>query len=250
MSLRAGLAMYARPELDAANAALWAGIRDRLTAQGVAAPKALSRNGAGYGFWSASDMLLSQTCGYPYRAHLRGKVALVGTPDFGLPGCRPGYYRSVFVMRAGPAQTGIDPKARFAFNSTDSQSGYVGPLAYARAQGLALRPDVETGSHRASGQAVADGRADLAALDAITWGFMQEFDDFAQALTVVAETDPVPGLPLITGQEGMVEVLQEAVAKTIADPAPEARLLGIKGLCLWPDDAYADHFFAQTGVAD
>ena len=50
--------------------------------------------------WTSPDLVFSQTCGFPYRARLHGSVTLIGTPDFGVEDCPPGYYRSVLVARA------------------------------------------------------------------------------------------------------------------------------------------------------
>ena len=97
----ASLPMYDRPETAAANDRLWAGIRDRLRAEGLPAPEALIHGASDlWPQWTSPDLVLSQTCGYPYRSRLHGQVLLVGTPDYGVDGCAPGHYRSVFVARA------------------------------------------------------------------------------------------------------------------------------------------------------
>jgi hypothetical protein len=40
--------------------------------------------------WTDPALLLSQTCGRPYKEHLHGTVRLVGTPDYGSRAARPG----------------------------------------------------------------------------------------------------------------------------------------------------------------
>jgi len=91
----ASLGMYDRPETMAANDRLWALVRDGLRARGIAAPEALTRGaGAYWQAWEDPALVLSQTCGFPYRAKLHGKVTLVASPDYGLQGCPPGYYCS------------------------------------------------------------------------------------------------------------------------------------------------------------
>ena len=87
----AALGMYDRPETAAANDALWALIRDGLRARGMDAPEVLTRGaGAYWPAWESPDMLLSQTCGLPFRARLHEKVTLIGTPDYGVEGCALG----------------------------------------------------------------------------------------------------------------------------------------------------------------
>ena len=81
----ASLGMYDFGAAMAANDRLWALARDALREEGIDAPDALTRGEAAYWpAWEAPDLLLSQTCGYPFRARLHDRVAYVGTPDFGV----------------------------------------------------------------------------------------------------------------------------------------------------------------------
>ncbi|MGL6210447.1 MAG: phosphate/phosphite/phosphonate ABC transporter substrate-binding protein, partial [Paracoccaceae bacterium] len=135
----ASLGMYDLPPLQAANDRLWAGIRDRLRAVGIGAPEGLTRgDGAYWAAWEAPDLVLSQTCGFPYRARLHGRVTLIGTPSYRLLGCPPGYYRSVFVARAGDTRRTVAEfsGAPFAYNEALSQSGWAAPQTHAAKHGL------------------------------------------------------------------------------------------------------------------
>ena len=51
------------------------------------APKALDETVRYDEAWLRPDLMFAQTCGYPYVRHLRGKVQLVATPVYDLPGC-------------------------------------------------------------------------------------------------------------------------------------------------------------------
>ena len=97
--MRASLPMYDLPALRAAHGRFWSLLRGRLVDAGIDAPVALTPDGIGPAFWTAPDLVFSQTCGMPYRTQLLGKVQLVGTPDYGLPGCPPGYYASHLIKR-------------------------------------------------------------------------------------------------------------------------------------------------------
>ncbi|MEO6301185.1 MAG: hypothetical protein ABIO62_16295, partial [Paracoccaceae bacterium] len=135
----ASLAMYDRAEAQPANDRLWALIRDGLRAKGLAAPDHLTRGaGAYWDAWQSPDLVLSQTCGFPYRSKLHGKVALIGTPEFGVDGCPPGYYRSILVARADdPRHTITDfHNAALAFNEDLSQSGWAAPQNHAANLGI------------------------------------------------------------------------------------------------------------------
>lgn len=238
----ASLGMYDFGATLAANDRFWALICDGLRAEGIAAPKTLIRGeGAYWPAWKAPDLLLSQTCGYPYRARLHDRVTYVGTPDYGVEGCPPGYYRSVFVVRADdPRQTLSDfDRAPFAYNEDLSQSGWAAPQTHAARMGLRLPPAVQTGGHRLSAEAVADGRADIAALDAVTHALLLDNDPGIARLRVIAATDPTPGLPFITAPDGPADALFRAIEQAIASLAPEDRgTLHLKGLTRIPTSAY------------
>ncbi len=238
----ASLGMYDFGPAMAANDRLWAGLRDRLRAVGVAAPEALTRGEAAYWpAWEAPNLLLSQTCGYPFRARLVGRVTYVGTPDYGVEGCAPGQYRSVFVVRADDPRDGLAAfdGAGFAYNEALSQSGWAAPQTHATKLGLRLPPVLKTGEHRLSAHAVAEGRADIAALDAVTWALLQGVDDVVRSLRVVGMTDPTPGLPYITALGGPADLLHAALAEAIADLAPEDRAtLHLRGIVRIPQTDY------------
>lgn len=232
----ATLPMYDRPETATANDALWAAIRARLGK----GPADLTRTGDVWSLWRSPDLLLGQTCGLPFRAELHRSVTLVGTPDYGLPGCPPGYYRSVFIARSNAPGT-LDAFAgcHFAYNEPLSQSGWSAPQAHMAARGLAFGPLLRTGAHRASALAVVQGKADFAAIDAVSWALMQDHDPFTADLRVVAETDPTPGLPFITAATNAPDTIYLAIQDAISDLAPETRAcLHLAGIVRIPADDY------------
>ncbi|WP_101065417.1 phosphate/phosphite/phosphonate ABC transporter substrate-binding protein [Roseovarius salinarum] len=233
----ASLPMYDRPETAAANDRLWRGIRSALGD----GPVALTRAADPWEVWQHPDLLVSQTCGYPYRARLHGKVALVGAPVLDLPGCPAGHYYSVLVARADDPRA--DPAdfaaAGLAYNEALSQSGWAAPQNMARAHGYAFTPGPCTGSHRASAQAVAEGGADIAALDALSWRLMRRHDAFAAALRVVAHTPPTPALPYIAGPAQDPAVILAALDRAVtALPAEDRDTLGLRGVMPLPATRY------------
>jgi ABC-type phosphate/phosphonate transport system substrate-binding protein len=237
----ASLPMYDRPELRAETDRYWALIREELAARGINAPEALRRGDAVLmPQWESPDLILSQTCGFPYRARLHGQVTLVGTPDFGNEGCAPGFYRSVLIARADDARDGFAAfdGARIAYNDGLSQSGWAAPINHAAARGIHLLPGLETGSHRASFRAVAEGRAELAAIDALTWRLIREFED-TSAVKVVGATDPTPALPYITAKSRDGAAIFDAIAAAIARlPQSDRDRLHLRGMVRIPADDY------------
>ncbi|MDF1728911.1 MAG: PhnD/SsuA/transferrin family substrate-binding protein [Sulfitobacter sp.] len=237
----ASLMMYARPELDQANARFWHSLRDHMEAAGIPAPAQLSNDLPPMQVWRDPGLVLSQTCGMPYRRFLHPHVALIGTPDYGLEGCPPGYYRSAVVVRADDERETLEDyrQARFAYNETGSQSGYAAAYATAAAAGFWFSDRRASEGHRNSARMVAEGAADIAALDMMSWQLMQRYDSFAKDLRVLMLTEPTPGLPLITAQQGRADDLRAAVETAIAGLSDKDRTaLCLRGLIQIPKEDY------------
>ena len=238
----AALPMYDRAETAAANDRFWSLIRDGLRARGIDAPSALRRGDAELmPLWLAPDLVLAQTCGFPYRARLHGKVQLVGTPDYGVDGCPPGHYRSVLIARPDDPRERFEDfdGARMAYNEGLSQSGWAAAQNMAARMGITLSSGLRTGSHRASFLAVADGHAELAAIDAVTFSYLAEFDSARDRVKVVGATDPTPGLPYICATGMDAGAILAAVGEAIPLlPAADRDRLRLKGVLKLPAEAY------------
>lgn len=238
----AALPMYDPAPLQGANDRFWTLIRDGLLARGIAAPAALTRGVDDlWQLWTAPDLVLAQTCGFPYRARLHGQVTLVGTPDYGVDGCPPGYYCSVIVARRDDPRGDVAAfdGAALAYNEAMSQSGWAAPQTAAAAAGIALHPGPRTGAHRASIRAVAEGRADLAAIDAVTWAILQGIEPACARLKIVARTAPTPGLPLIAAMGADGPAAFAAVGDAIAALPPADRAaLRLRAIVAIPTEHY------------
>lgn len=235
----ASLAMYDWPQVAAEHDRLWSLIRDALADEGIDAPEALTRNGSLWDIWESPDLLLGQTCGMPYRTRLHGHVTLVGTLDYALPDAPPGYYYSQLITRADEPGEVLDFIDRtLAFNGQDSQSGWAAPQNHVAP--LTFKHTRHTGAHRDSAHAVADGRADIAAIDAVTWRLIvTHMPELAAKLRVIGHTDPTPGLPLITAAHRDPAPLARAVPTAVTSLSPADRdALGICGLTTIPASAY------------
>lgn len=233
----ASLPMYDRPENAAAHDALWAGIRAQL-ADG---PDQLDRATKFDDGWARTDLLVGQICNLPYRAVFRDRVTRIGAADYGLPDTPAGYYHSVFITRAEDAPRGLAPAllGRFAFNEALSQSGWGGPSATIAEQGLQFHTKVQTGSHHGSMMAVADGRADLAAIDANTWRMFERWEPAAQGLRVIGRSRLSPGMTFITAPQNDPAPLFDAIKAAISGlPEIHAQTLGLRGITRLPDSAY------------
>jgi ABC-type phosphate/phosphonate transport system substrate-binding protein len=234
----ASLPMYDWPEVRAATDIYWQTIRAALKD----GPAGLCRDMDDLmGHWQRPDLLLSQTCGMPYRTQLHGHVTLVGTPDYGVAGCAPGHYCSVLIVNAQDGRDEVSDFAKeiFAYNEGGSQSGWSAAATHMGALGLRLTRCLVTGSHRASLRAVADGHAAMAAIDAVTWALAQRHDPACARLRVIAHTAPTPGLPYITAQAHAPAPIAAAITTAIAalDAAPREALM-LRGLIQIPASAY------------
>lgn len=207
----ASLPMYDRPELREQTDALWSAMRDAIRARGKIAPETLDRETETANVWRDPALILSQTCGMPWRLDLHTKAQLIGTPDYDVTGCPPGYYCSVIVVRADdPRETRAEfAKSTCAFNARDSQSGF------AAWEETEFATWLQSGAHTESIKAVANGKADIAAIDAVTWKLAQRYDLEAAMLRVMETTKPTPGLPFITAKAQDSNALAEAVSEAI-----------------------------------
>ena len=232
----AALPMYDRPEVSAALDRFWAAIRAELPF----GPDLLRRDMGMWDVWESPDLFFSQTCGLPYRNWLIGRVQKIGTPDYGLPDAPPGYYYSHWVVAQGSSQDLRSYANRtLAINGRDSQSGWTSAFNHAAELGFEFHNIVVSGAHRESARMIADGKADIAAIDAVTWRMMEQFDPFVSALEVIGHTIPTPGLPFITSLSGPVHALREATEKAIEDLSDQDRdILGMIGIADISDDDY------------
>ncbi|ALL69195.1 ABC-type phosphate/phosphonate transport system, periplasmic component [Paraburkholderia caribensis MBA4] len=200
-----------------------------------------------HAFWRRPDLLLSQTCGYPYVLGLHAHVQLIATPRFDASGCEGANYSSVLVTRDDAPFDSIEAcrGARAAFNSADSNSGYnalrhsVAPHAK---HGTFFGATLETGSHLGSLRAVAEDRADLAAIDCVTMAFARDaYPELTGRLREIGYTRSSPGLPLIASTHvapEQAEALRDALDEAVAAQPGRARRLRLKGFSRLPPEAY------------
>lgn len=239
----ASLQMYDRPETAPATDRFWRLVRAELAHRGIAAPEALDRSPDVMSAWSRSDLLLSQTCSLPFRMGLAGRTRIVGTPDIGWDGCPRGHYCSVLVARDGDSrERPVEFEgAVLAYNDVTSQSGWAAPMAESERHGITFRGFRRTGSHDGSAIAVADGLADIAAIDAHSWRLIRRFCTSADRLRVVGRTESTPGLPLITAQDNLVEHLFESVSAAVEQATPsDLELLPFRGLVRIAEERYRE----------
>jgi ABC-type phosphate/phosphonate transport system substrate-binding protein len=222
------LPMYDLPEVRAATDAWAAGLARHLRAAGFAVPETLERGRDYRDHWRDPALLLSQTCGYPFTHEFAGRLRLLATPVYAAEGCSGADYSSVIVARGGgPVRTLADARGgRAVYNTADSMSGHLALRAMIApfAGGRAFFGSVaESGTHVRSMEMVANGVADIAAIDAVTFALVRRVRPEAVApLAVIARGPPVPALPYVTAMNRppaeMVR-LKRALAEAADDSA-------------------------------
>ncbi|NND72153.1 MAG: PhnD/SsuA/transferrin family substrate-binding protein [Rhodothermales bacterium] len=237
----ASLPMYDRPEISGAVASYWKLIHESLADHGQSSPTTLTQDGEDVDTWLSPELCMCQTCGLPYRIWLHDKVGLVGTPDYALDDCPPGFYRSVVVVHADDQRDTLEEfrTGTLAFNSLFSQSGYAALRNHLSTDTQWPEQQTNTGSHQASIQAIASGKADIASIDAVTWRLAERYDKAAQQLRVLTYTEATPGLPYITVEHNDATLFFKAVKLAIDALSDTVRnQLGLRGLVFIDKSTY------------
>lgn len=178
--------------------------------------------------WKHPDLLFAQTCWGPMEEGLERHVVVIGQPSYdGIEGGERELYSSPILVRRGMVREGgvqapADGRAilpldlmrgkRFAYNSTDSMSGIIALTRDLSALGESIdifSERIETAAHRGSIVAVAEGSADICAVDCRSWHLAKRHEPRAGDVEVIGWTARRKGLPYITSRH----TPQEIVAK-------------------------------------
>lgn len=210
------LAMYPFAHVRDAYDRLWESLARRIDG----APPVLDHEIDVHDSWLRDDLLFGQTCGWPLVARLGDRLAVIGAFDHAVGFASGGRYRSVLVASKprGVGEWRGDPSCVVAVNSEESLSGWV---SLCWAWGGPPPRVLVTGSHRESVRAVADGRAQLASIDAMSLEFVAEAEPVvASRVHIVGHGPLVPSLPLVTSvaYAQRVPELREAVTAAMTDP--------------------------------
>ena len=246
----ASLPMYDLPEVRPALAALWAGIASDLRRQGVAdVPPALDHDQSAEVVWWSPELLLSQCCGADLVGAWAGRLVPLATPRYRAPGCSGARYASLVVVRESAAARALgDLRGQVAaINHPDSHSGsnalraLVAPLAR---RGRFFGGVEVSGSHAASLAMVADGAADVAAIDCVSHALLARHRPAALAGTrVLCRSAAAPAPPFVTragAGEALVERLRATLRRACAAPplAAARDALLLDGVAILPSSAY------------
>lgn len=213
------LDMYNWPESRHAFEALWQYCYHELTAAGFEAPMVLSDQGEALAEAGRQGQLcLGQVCGITYARCNDEKPTYryIGSwidKDGDAP---DGWYQSVIIARQLlPFERLLDQY--LAVNAWTSYSGWYALRHHLMNAGHPpeIAKSVISGAHRQSLEMVANGKADWASIDSISWSMLTRFaPDLIHQVQVIKRTSPVLGLPLVThalASDDMVDCLRSAI---------------------------------------
>ena len=190
--------------------------------------------------WRRPGLILGQTCGYPYVSGLKDAVRLIATPEYGFPGCEGASHLSFIIRGARDPRRSLSEfrGATAALNAHDSNTGmnlFRAAIAPVARGALFFSAMIVTGSHEASVAAVAEGRADLASIDCVSFALLKRGrPELIERVAIVAQSRLSPGLPFIAAAglpQATIAAVREALFAALKDPdLAEARAaLGLKG---------------------
>ncbi|MEO0619689.1 MAG: PhnD/SsuA/transferrin family substrate-binding protein [Pseudomonadota bacterium] len=244
--------MYDGPVAGPAMAAFWQAWREAIADAGIDAPSlspAPQTSEELHAHWRAPDLFISQTCGFPYLMELVDHVSLIATPHYAVPGCEGPHYTSNIIVHRGARARTVEALAgtTVAINGRNSQSGFnalrAAILPFANA-GPFFSSTLETGSHVASLEAVAERKADCAAIDCVSFAHIaRDRPALVAEVETIAHTEAVPGLPFITSatrSDTDVEIFRKTLRQvlTTADLADVRQALFLSGMSEVPRTAY------------
>lgn len=246
----ASLPMYNLPEMQAANRAFWQALQGLLAQEGLSnLPAELAFTRPPVPDTIGTDVLFTQTCGYPLQTIYRGQHEMVGVPTYDAPGCGVATHCAFLLVRKDSSFHTLEDLrgSVFALNSRHSNSGMNLPrrLLADIAGGKPFFGEVaETGSHNASIERLVAGKVDSASIDNLTFTFLQDYRPAAvESLRVLVETPPSPAIPFITAvtrTPDEVAAIRRALLKMPAAPQAQdaLRALRIKDISAPDPKAY------------
>ena len=248
----ASLGMYDNPAIRPAIDHLWQAWRALFinsSSLSVIPPENLNREMPLSEQWQHPDLFLSQMCGCPYLSKYSELVTLVATPRYTHAGCTGHHYSSFIASACGasPALEEYQDKI-LAANSNDSLSGLISleiSLADRGWKNPFFSECFYTGAHANSMKQVANGKADLCCIDAVSWAFTCRADPtLVERLQIIDQTPLLPALPLVTSAQQsteFVKLLQETILLSPGNPTAKLALdtLGIEGFDIVTDEQYA-----------
>lgn len=242
--------MYDLPGTRKLLDAFWHGLRRHLQDVGLRSLPARIPHGLPLKtLWSDPELLLSQCCGLDIVKRYVSRLRPIATPRYGAAGCKATDYCSVVVVAEHVRANDVLAMrgAVCVVNGYESHSG-MNALRYLVAprsrDGRFFSKVKVSGSHEASLAMLRHGKADVSAIDCVTYALFGSYQPEALLGTrQIGWTHRAPGIPYVTRcdiGEDVVRALRAGLSSAFADPslADLRRALYLKGLEILPSSAY------------
>jgi len=187
-------------------------------------------------------LFIGHTCGYPLMRKFRDDLTPVCVPVFDVAGCDGTFYSSVFIVAEdSDIESLSDCYARVAaMNDSHSNSGMnllrhaIAPLSRGKAYFSAV---LKTGSHLQSFADIAVKRADIAAIDCVSYQLIVDSrPDMVARVRSIGFSAKTSGLPFVmpssllesVGKEDLTAGLNLAVSKLAGEYRERLHLQGFE----------------------
>lgn len=212
------------------------------------------------------NLLIGHTCGYPLLRFLSDDLVPICVPLFNLPGCDGKYYSSHIIV---PAESNLfslsDCKGLdAAINGRDSNSG-MNVLRHAIALLESDKPHFnkvrESGSHYQSIVDVGNNKAQVAAIDSVSYGLIKDhWPNLIDKVRSIGFTVKTCGLPFVvptnstdlTKPEIMIDALNTALSNLAESERNRLHLTGFEFVKLenYQSIIALEIFAQQTGYPE
>ena len=246
----ATLPLYDLPEARMQTDALWQGLADSFRKAGLDnVPEALFRGEDVY----QKNVFLGQVCGYPLTHEFSGRIQVIATPVYQTPYFTGPEYRSVIaVHRNCEWEILVDAEgSRAVVNSKNSHSGYnilrsmVTPLTCEPYKEKPFFSEVLiSGGHRQSLWQISEKRADVTAIDALTWSLLERYaPEDLENVRILEISPPAPAPAFVTdigSSDEKLDLFRKALQIACEEPELKkvSEQLFLESVEILQEDAY------------
>ena len=220
--------MYDIVEIRDAHNSLWEGLARHFRNQGIDdVPGRLVHDRPVNFLWSDDRLFMSQCCGYDIVHQYKNQLQVLATPCFDAPGCSNGNYSSAIIVPSDSSYDDvIDMTMKVAVvNGPESHSGMnalFSLVAPHSEDNKFFAEVIVSGGHSESLAMMVAGKADVAAVDCVTYELLRRYRPEAiEGTRRLGLTCSAPAPPYVTSGKtdlDRVRRMQDALLEAFEDP--------------------------------
>ena len=187
-------------------------------------------------------LFFAHTCGYPLMTRWKDSLTPFCLPVFDVPGTEGRLYSSQFIVASNSSIESLEECRGkvVAMNTADSNSGmnvFRYEIAKCNPAGQFFSRIIQTGGHLHSLEAVADGSADIAAIECVSYQLIQDhWPDLVERVRSIGFSVKTCGLPFVlpntrvpdTDTKMLVDTLNQALALVPETVRERLHLIGFE----------------------